>query len=311
MVETQAMVPSTHTIRIAQLSDTHFIESGEPSEGGFSYDTDAAFEAVRDHLEQFYGDEPADLVVVTGDIADHGRPAQYQKAAAAFASFRSPINVCPGNHDQDVAFAAGMGRPTIGTSRAVELGSWCFLFVDSNAGSMIADADGRLVDPERYDDRLEANGSLGAREASWVKDMCATTTAEHVFIWLHHPPAPPAPLSFDNAYLAEWAALLADLPKVRGLGGGHTHVPDEYVFQGRPVFVCPSLKNNFDMTANTMLPPGARTYEFRPDGTIASETQLVEDARWPRHPLGRAVMSLLNGELSWEQFDAIVARKRA
>ncbi len=304
------MVTSTQPIRIAQLSDTHFLEPGEPAQGTFAYDTSAAFDAVHAQLEQFYVDEPADLVVVTGDVADHGRPAQYQQAAAAFAAFRSPVNVCPGNHDQAVAFTAGMGRPVIGTSRVIELGSWCFLFVDSNAGAMVADADGRLVDPELYDDRLHCNGSLGPREASWIKDICAATTAEHVFIWLHHPPGAPVGLSHDPAYNAEWSALLSDAPKVRGLGAGHTHVPDKFVFAGQPVFVCGSLKNNLDLTAKTMLPPGARTYEFHADGTVTSETQLAkDDDRWPRRPLGDAVTSLLTGEITWDEFGTIITRK--
>ncbi len=295
-------------IRIAQLSDTHFLEGGEEPEGGFAYNTGEAFEAVRDHLHQH---EPQDLVVVTGDVADHGRAAQYVLAAEAFSELNMPVNVCPGNHDQDTAFTTGMGRPTVGTSRALEIGAWCFLFVDSNAGIMVPHESGRVVDPEDYGDRLHCNGSLGEREASWIHDMCAATTAEHVFIWLHHPPAAQAAISTDDTYAAEWRALMASLPNVRGMGGGHTHMPNHYEFEGRPVYVCPALKNNFDLTAETMLPPGYRTYEFAADGSISSDLQLVDDPRWPRHPLGRAVLSLLRGELSYADFDAIVARKRA
>ena len=295
-------------VRIAQLSDTHFLEDDAAPEGGFAYNTADAFDAVHAHLATH---EPHDLVVVTGDVADHGRPAQYRRAANAFDRIASPVNVCPGNHDQDVAFTAGLGRPTVGTSRVIEAGNWCFLFADSNAGVMVPDDSGRHLDPANYDDRLHGNGSLGSREASWLRDMCATTDAEHVFVWLHHPPNPPFALSADENYAAEWRAVIADLPKVRGFGAGHTHVPDHYEFAGRPVFVSPSLKNNFDLTAKTLLPPGYRTYEFAPDGTVTSEVHLVDEHRWPRHPLGRAVVALLNGELTYAQFDEIVARKRA
>ncbi len=302
------MTDMTNTVRVAQLSDTHFLEEGSEAEGGFAYDTAEAFDAVFAHIGSH---APHDLVVVTGDVADHGRPAQYRRAADAFGRFASPVNVCPGNHDQDATFTAGLGRPAVGTSRAVEAGPWCFLFVDSNAGVMVPHPSGRHVDPMNYDDRLHGNGSLGEREASWVRDMCATTEAEHVFIWLHHPPDAPVGLTEDAAYAEEWRTLIVDLPAVRGLGGGHTHVPAEYDFEGRPVFVSPSLKNNFDLVANTLLPPGYRTYDFAADGTVTSDVHLVDDPRWPRHPIGRAVASLLRGELSWEQFDEIVARKRA
>lgn len=302
---------ATDVLRIAQLSDTHFLAAGDDAEGGFAYDTDDAFAAVHAHIEERHAQSPLDLIVVTGDVADHGHPAQYQKAAAAFGQLSAPVNVCPGNHDQDVTFTAGMGRPTIGISRALELGNWCFLFVDSNAGAMVADENGRLIDPDNYDDRLHRNGALGEREASWVRDMCATTQADHVFIWLHHPPAVPPGLGEDAAYEAEWADLVPQLPKLRGFGGGHTHVPDEWAFGGLPVFVSPALKNNFDLQAKTMLPPGYRSYEFKADGTVTSNVHLTDDDRWPRQPLGRAVMALMLGEISWGEFEAIVSRKTA
>ena len=101
------------------------------------------------------------------------------------------------------------------------------------------------------------------------------------------------------------------LPKVRGFGGGHTHVPDTYEFEGRPVFVAPSFKNNFDIVAGTLLPPGYRSYEFAADGSVSSEVVLVGEERWPRSPLGRSVMALLRGELTYAEFDEIVARRRA
>ena len=56
----------SETVRVLQLSDTHFRVPGSEPEGGHSYDTQAAFDAVLDHL----GPSPVfDLAVVTGDIA--------------------------------------------------------------------------------------------------------------------------------------------------------------------------------------------------------------------------------------------------
>jgi Icc protein len=300
-------VTMADTMRVVQLSDTHFLEEGAEPEGGGSYDTGAAFEAVFEHMGGAAG---TDLVVVTGDIADHGRAKQYRKAAAAFSRLDAPVNVCPGNHDQDAAFSAGMGRATVGTSRVVELGNWCFLFADSNAGIMIEDSSGRHVDPPGVGDRLHTNGALGEREIAWVRDMCGTTLADHVFIWIHHPPSSPLGMVRNESYGAEWAALLGDLAIIRGFGVGHTHVPATYEVEGRPVFVAPALKNNFDIDAQTWLPPGYRTYEFGSDGTVKSDVQLVEDQRWPRKSFGRALLSLFNGEITHAQLDEIVARRQ-
>lgn len=295
-------------VRMIHLSDTHFLEDGAEAEGGHSYDTDAAFEAVLGHMGDHSGH---DMVVVTGDVADHGRPDQYKKAAAAFSRFDVPVNVTPGNHDRDQTFTAGMGRPGVATSRVIEAGPWAFLFVDSSAGNMVLHPSGRHVDPEDYGLRLHSDGSLGEREAAWVRDMCAATSAEHVFVWVHHPPGCPVPMLKADEYTAEWAALVADLPEIRGFGAGHTHIPASYEFHGRPVHVAPSLKNSFDLVNDTWLPPGYRTYRFEADGSLSSELHLADDQRWPRRPMGRAIKALFMGELTHEQLREIVARRAA
>lgn len=293
------------SIRIAQLSDTHFLEADADPEGGFAYDTNQAFDAVLDHITT---QPDLDFVVVTGDVADHGRPAQYRLALDAFDRLPVPVMVTPGNHDQDAPFTVGMGSTKVTTPRVVHHDNWCFVFVDSNAGVMIDDGTGHRVDPA-YNDRLHTNGNLGAAEAAWLQQVCATTEAEHVFIWLHHPPIAGFGPDRDLSYDQQWVSLLPELPKVRGLGAGHTHMPGEVECAGLPVFVCPAFKNNFDLEANTLLPPGYRTYSFEPDGTVTSEAHMTDDERWPRNPLPRSVAALLRGELSFDQFNEIVARK--
>lgn len=295
----------TEVLRVGQLSDTHFLGAGASPEGMHGYDTSEAFDAVLADLEARH---ELDVVVVTGDVADHGSPEEYEIAAAAFARLPAPVVMCPGNHDFDDPFRRGFDADHIGIPQVTRHDAWTFVYVDSNAGRMIADTDGTFVDPPG-DLRLHANGALGERHASQVRDAVADHDGEHVFIWVHHPPDSNVPLAADAGYTAEWAALVADLADVRGFGAGHTHVPSTYRFADRPVFVAPSLKNNFDLTANTWLPPGYRTYEFHPDGDVTSELHLVDDERWPRRPFGRAVRSLFMGELTYDELAAIVARR--
>lgn len=297
----------TEPVRVVQLSDTHFLEAGALPEGSHGYDTWAAFEAVLADIE--HRPEP-DLVVVTGDVADHGRAAQYEVAAAAFARLPAPVHVCPGNHDFDAPCRDGFAGTSVSLPRVTEHGPWAFVYVDSNAGRMVGDGDGGRVDPPG-EDRLHGNGALGADESDWIRSTVGGLDAEHVFVWVHHPPAADTPLAADDDYTDEWLGLVDGLHPVRGFGAGHTHVPSTYEFAGRPVFVAPSFKNNFDLDADTWLPPGYRTYEFHGDGRVTSELRLVDDERWPRRPLGRAVRSLLMGELTYAELEAIVARRAA
>lgn len=295
-------------IRVIQLSDTHFLEAGLQAEGGGAYNTSLAFDHVLDHI----GDhDHFDYVAVTGDVADHGRAEQYEIAGAAFSRFDIDVKICPGNHDFDEPLRDGLGHSNLSTPRVLELGAWAFLFADSSAGVMIPDDDGNLVDPPG-EDRLHNDGVLADREAEWLRDACASTDADHVFIWLHHPPTADVPaLSRNEAYAAAWAELLPDLANVRGLGGGHTHVPAQYEVQGLPVIVAPSFKNNFDLEAKSWLPPGYRTYEFAPDGSVSSELHLVDhhDDHWPARPMGRAIQALFAGELTYADLAEIAARR--
>lgn len=293
------------TFRVAQLSDTHFLEAGNDPEGGHSYDTSEAFEAV---LADLGGQPDIDLVVVTGDIADHGRPEQYEIAAAAFERLPAPVCVCPGNHDRDRTFRAAFVSPELHTPRITQHGPWAFVFADSNAGAMTPDDTGRLVDPPG-EERLHRNGSLGEQETAWLQAVAAGHDADHVFVWVHHPPDANVPMANDAAYTGEWEQVAAVCPKIRGFGAGHTHIPSTYTFEGRPVFVSPAFKNNFDLEASTWLPPGYRTYDFRPDGTVTSEVHLVDDDRWPRRSFGRTLRSLFMGEISFNELAEIVARR--
>jgi 3',5'-cyclic AMP phosphodiesterase CpdA len=293
----------TDVVRVGHLSDTHFLEPGGTPEGTHAYDTSAAFDAVLQHLGDG-GD--LDLIVVTGDGADHGRPEQYDIAMESFERLPASVHVCPGNHDFDAPLRSSVWDVDVHLPRSAQHGDWTFVYADSNAGRMVIGDDGGLVDPEG-EHRLHGNGSLGVNEAEWLRSAVAERDTDHVFVWLHHPPASDVPLAADTDYTAEWLALIDDLPAVRGFGAGHTHVPSSYSFAGRPVFVAPSLKNNFDLTANTWLPPGYRTYGFHPDGTITSDLHLVDDERWPRQPFGRTLRSLFMGEITYDDLVRIIA----
>jgi len=291
-------------LRVAQLSDTHFLEPGGDPEGGHGYDTSAAFDAVLDDLVG----QALDMIVVTGDIADHGAPGEYEVALAAFSRLACPVFLCPGNHDFDRPFRSSFTAPGIHTARQTNHGSWSFVYADSSSGNMAIDDSGRLRDP-LGGERLHSNGSLGPSETDWLRAATVGHDADHVFVWVHHPPATDLAITRDAVYTSEWHTLIADRPKIRGFGGGHTHVPSTYAFAGRPVFVAPSLKNNFDLEAGTWLPPGYRTYEFGSDGQLSSQLHLIDDERWPRRPLGRAIRSLFAGELSHSELAEIIARR--
>ena len=290
-------------IRVTQLSDTHFADDGVRSHSGIGYDTDASFAAVCEHLRA-QDDLPRDFTIVTGDIADHGRPSEYRKAAArlgALADLVGPVLALPGNHDFHAPFEAMLPSPTLAMPRTLRVRDWLFLFTDTNRDGRTRDANGHLRD---RDDRIETNGNFDEAELAWIDDVIEASDAAHVFVWGHHPPFIPGAFRVAQ-YDERFTNLVRRQPRVRGFGGGHVHTDAVIDGAGVPVHVCPSLTFNFDLTSLTALPPGYRTYEFHDDGTIVSECRLVDGPAWPRFPLPEAGVRYLRGELSW---DAMLAQ---
>ena len=82
---------------IAHVSDTHF--GGPP-------DARARAEAVLAHLLAL--DPRPDVLLVSGDVADHGLPDEYAEARAVLDAWPGPMLVGTGNHDVRDAFARGL-----------------------------------------------------------------------------------------------------------------------------------------------------------------------------------------------------------
>lgn len=282
---------------VIQLSDTHFSTPGHRSHGGFGYDTDRAFERVLVDAGRNGAMSSADLVVVTGDIVDRGRLDEYAVAAEALTRLPVPVNLLPGNHDFDLPLRVSMPRPGVGMDRTQRLDSWLFLYADSNHGGEVFDGP----------DRLSADGALGVAEATRLGEMIEASDADHVFVWMHHPPGVPG-INRSVTLDAEVGALLDSHPTIRGIAAGHIHSDAVLEVGGRPVFVCPALTINFDFSQWTTLPPGYRVYRFADDGSIESHCHLLEDAEWPRYRLPEPAVRFFRAELDFDEMLGEIGR---
>ncbi len=166
---------------IAHVSDTHF--------GNEVQDPATRNTLVMDHLLAM--DPRPDVLVVTGDVADHGLPEEYAAARAWLDRWDGPLAVCPGNHDVRDAFVAGLG---IATRTVVEAGGSRFVMLDSLVD---ADETGR-VDP----------GRLGEDQLAWL-DARLAEDAGPAYVCLHHPPTTIGLALMDPIRLRDGDALAA------------------------------------------------------------------------------------------------------
>ncbi|MFF7456886.1 metallophosphoesterase [Kitasatospora sp. NPDC008115] len=257
------------TIGIVQISDTHFRDA--PGARSFvAHEPDEGLAAVLAHAAGAVGD--AALVVATGDLADIGEPAAYERLGEVLGALPAPVYCLGGNHDRQDPMQACLPRPTVHLEPAVQVGNWLMLLLDSNAHGRELSPDGTYRD---RDDRVHAAAQPGLTpvEEQRARAILTATRAEHVFLWLHQPPLPEtAPAAQGDSALA---LLVRDFPRIRAIGAGHLHGDLSGEFEGRPVHVCPSSYMSLDRRGGVLEGPGYRTYRLHPDGRVDTEVHTV------------------------------------
>ncbi|GAA1917616.1 metallophosphoesterase [Nocardioides marmoribigeumensis] len=194
---------------VAHLSDTHF---GVPG----------AARRVRLALDHLHGMSPVPgLLVVSGDVTDHGLPEEYAEARAVLDTWSGVLAVCPGNHDVRAAYVEAFGP----TETVVTHSGRRFVLLDS----LVDAVDGVRTDPGHL-----AEGSLAWLEERLTEDDSPT------FVVLHHPPADLGlglmdPIKLDNG--PALATVVARHPHVVATLVGHAHTMGSASFAGRPLLV--------------------------------------------------------------------------
>jgi 3',5'-cyclic-AMP phosphodiesterase len=295
----------SHPLRVVQLSDLHF--STAPGGYGLRDTADTFAAIVADVLA-----DPPDLVVVTGDIANEGKPEEYEQAGAALEALGLPVFCLAGNHDFTDALHAHLPRPGIVVARSMRIGEWLFLFGDSNDGGLVFDSTGGWVD---HPERMElARGGIHGHELAWLRRQLDFGAAAHAMLWLHHPPAAPGMFTqpdFDAQVTTLCQTSGSTATPLRAIAAGHVHTGIEGELAGTPVYFCPSTGVCIDFEASQLMPPGYRRFEFRDDGTIRAELVWLDDERWnERWPLPDWAVEYLSGRLSDEEMHERRAKMR-
>ncbi|MFF3291670.1 metallophosphoesterase [Streptomyces sp. NPDC003023] len=204
---------------LAHLSDLHL--DGGPASA-------ARARRAVDHLTALPG--TVDAVLVTGDIADHGREREYRRARELLAPLhdRCPVLLCPGNHDARPKFRQvllGGAASAAPVNEVRDIGGVRILMCDSSV-------PGR---PE---------GLLEPQTLRWLDDALAAAPGRPAFVAFHHPPAALGLPGIDRIGLREphgLAAVLARHDQVVAVLCGHAHTAAATVFAGLPLLCAPGI----------------------------------------------------------------------
>jgi Icc protein len=190
-----------------------------------------------------------DAVLLTGDLSEHGSPAEYAAVREALEPIGAPVHAIAGNHDDRATLRAAFGLPGEDAGPvqwAADLGPLRLVGLDTT----IPGRDGGALDAER----------LG-----WLDAELARAPDQPTLLAVHHPPIATGVAPWDAIGLApdDRAALAQVLDghaQVRRVVAGHVHQTITASIAGRPVLAVPSTymqaRLNFSAT-EIELAPGA------------------------------------------------------
>ena len=250
------MTPDTILV---QLTDLHIREPGRLAYGRIDTAPYLA-QAVQSVLRLR---QPPDAVVITGDLTDFGRAAEYAHLARLLAPLAMPVYLMPGNHDDRDELRRsfpghaylGSGADTSGFIQySVRVGGLRLLTLDTCVPGA-------------------SHGTLCAQRLGWLEAQLDACRHEPVVVAMHHPPFQTLIGHMDDIGLLEGAealeALIARHPNVERVICGHLHRAIDVRFGGTIASTSPAPAHQvcLDLAPDapsewTLEPPGFRVHAW-------------------------------------------------
>lgn len=194
---------------IAHLSDPHIRPPGELYQG--LVDSNVMFDAAVRRLNAL--DPAPDVVIITGDLVDHGTAVEYEQARIALRSIHQPVLLLPGNHDEREAFRTAF------SDHAYLPASGPLHFDGDDMGPVRILGVDVTVPGEHHGEATED-------ACAWLAARLSETPERPTLVMLHQPPLKSGIACID-AYMCRGstglAAVLAVHPQVERLACGHIH----------------------------------------------------------------------------------------
>lgn len=221
---------------IAQLTDLHLgFDPSDPDELNTQ-----RFEQALAHLSRRR--VAPDLLIVSGDLTEHGDEASYRRVAERLARLPCPVHYAFGNHDIRAAFRAVIsGTPDVDgfLQYALDLNGLRLLVLDT-------------LEEGRH------GGAFCETRAAWLKAELAAHPDTPSVIVMHHPPFDTGiewlTTDPDEPWVTAFRGAIAGAPQLRAVLCGHVHRPIVTGEAGVPMLVCPSVAPAVNLTLAPMDP---------------------------------------------------------
>lgn len=266
------------TTLLVQLSDTHIREPGRLAYGRL--DTAPYLERAVEAINGL--PQRPDAVVITGDLTDFGRAAEYAHLRALLAPLAMPVYLMPGNHDDRQQLRASFPEHAY-------LGASGFVQYSVAIGAL------QLIALDTVVPQASA-GTLCAERLDWLAEQLERHRHRPVVVAMHHPPFETLIGHMDDIGLlngaSELEALLARHPNVERVICGHLHRAIQVSFASTLAVTVPSPAHQVCLdlsphaaSAWTLEPPGFGLHALPAGGRLVSHTAYCApfDGPYPFH----------------------------
>ncbi len=183
--------------------------------------TDEAPARLRRALDHIAACSPQpDVMVLSGDLADHGLDVEYEVVAELLSSATIPLVRYPGNHDVRARFVRHLGP----AESVIDIADYRLVALNS----LVDAAEGERID----------HGALTDASLQLLDDALAAQRP--TFVGLHHPPVDLHVDLMDPIRLTASERLAEVLARHRNVVAvlvGHAHTMASTTFAGVPVLV--------------------------------------------------------------------------
>ncbi|MDQ0569983.1 Icc protein [Variovorax paradoxus] len=217
---------------IAQLSDPHIRPEGVLYQG--VADSNRMFSEALAHVHAL--DRRPDLLLITGDLVDEGRPEEYAMVRELLSASLIPFLVIPGNHDHRENFRAAFhDHPYLPADGALH---WC-----------IDDHPVRFIGLDSCPTGKH-HGHIDAQGLAWLARVLAQDTSKPTLLMLHHPPFMSG-IPYMDMYrymeVQQLEGVVRAAPNIELVLCGHVHRTMLRRWAGTIVCSCPSTTTEIDL----------------------------------------------------------------
>ncbi|MDD1636205.1 MAG: 3',5'-cyclic-AMP phosphodiesterase [Methylococcaceae bacterium] len=241
-------------LSILQITDLHILPGLDETFLGIN--TEYYFHAV---LELAFAEHHHfDLILLTGDLAQHPSPASYQRILNSLEVHNTPSICLPGNHDDYQLMQQIFNTGLVSCKKQIFLENWQLICLNSQIPG-------------------EPGGRLSKEELLFLEDCLTGNPNHHALIAVHHHCLETKSAWMDTMIIEnsqELLAIINQYPQTKAITTGHIHQDMDITIEGLRFLGTPSTCFQFKPKSVTFsldsTAPGYRLIKLYEDGRIES-----------------------------------------